>query len=481
MKRMTIFMFILALAGMTGIAQETEPAITYDLAAETFAEMIILLDQAIYLTTTAVLSAEDGSLRAEHRERAQGVLNLLVGPDDELYDAGNGFTVLNQRGLLPLMEQIRSWDGGAPIDELFPDYTYGFSNAIASFLIAWELAESALHEASAVALSMAFPGSSFPWREELTTLYSLLVAVRGGSVDAFPLGGISTLAEQFPSREIWVDPDESIQDAVDRVPDGGTIYISPGTYREMLTITKNLSLVAASHAPNGQPELGQTVLEGMIWRAAIEIASSDAIDVSIQGLVIRDAGVAISAAGSCNVTALDARFEDNRAGFYVDGGGNVIAESCYFTGNVHAVTLRSGVNCLLVDSVIEDSPSTQHVISVMCSTLELRGCEIRDNQGPGITVHGSAASELQMTNSRILRNSFGLELFYEACPLEPLSYGSESSVLGERSFATITGWENSIPGPDEEDGNTGSAFLFHPLMTKTLDLSFLTEPKPETE
>lgn len=481
MKRISIFILIPAMVGSAVLAQEAEPTITYDLASETFAEMLVLLDQSINLASTAVLGAEVGTLRGERQEYAQGILNLLEGPDSELYEEADDFVMADQLGLLPLMDQLRTLSGGAPVNELFPDSAYGFSNVAVSFIIAWELADSALHKASALAQSMIRPPYTFPWHEELATLYSLLVAARGGNIDDFPLGGISSLAKMFPSREVWVDADESIQDAVDRVPDGGTVYISPGMYRETLSINKNVSLVAASHAPNGLPELGRTVLKGMPWRASIEIASSTPIEVTIRGLVIQDAYAAISVEGPCTVTVLDVRFEGNGTGLYVVNGGIAAAGACHFDRNEHSITLRWGANCTVRDSVIENSPPTAGVISVMCSYLELLSCEIRDNQGSAITSYGGADSALHLVDCSVIRNSQGLKLFRGACPLEPLALGSQPSPSGEHSFGTITGWGNVIPGPDEEDGNMASAFQVDVSLGETMDLSFLIEPKPEEE
>ena len=239
-----------------------------------------------------------------------------------------------------------------------------------------------------------------------------------------------------------------------------------------------MTLVAASHAPGGLPELGGTILAGMPWRASVEIASSSPIEIAIRGLVIQDAYAAISVDGPCTVTTLDVLFEGNGTGLYVVNGGAVTADSCRFNRNEHAIALRSGANCAAKDCVIEDSPPTVGAISVMCSYLELVSCEIRDNQGPAITLYGGVSSGLHITNCRAIRNSVGLLLFYAGCRIDPTSPESPRS---EESFGTITGWGNVVPEPNEEDGNMAGAFQVNAPPGETIDLSFLIEPKPEDE
>ena len=52
MKRTILSLLIVLLATIPLYADE-QPAITYDLAADTFADMLELLDQAVYLATAA--------------------------------------------------------------------------------------------------------------------------------------------------------------------------------------------------------------------------------------------------------------------------------------------------------------------------------------------------------------------------------------------------------------------------------------------
>ncbi len=480
MKRILVVLMILAVAGIATVSQTDDAATTYDLAAESFAEMLDVLDQAIYLVATATSGGTRQFMRGELQEYAQAVINLLEGPESELFDDENDLAAVPTVGLIPLMDGLRDRSGGPAYEELFPGRVYGYVSNVLGFKTAWGLVDAAFQKASEVAQSMIRPLYTFPWEQELTTLYALLVSARGGDNTQFPLGGVESLAQLFPLREVWVNAGESIQAAVDRVPDGGTVYVPAGVYRETVVVSKNVSIVAASHAPNGLPELGRTILEGLLWRASIEVSSSAPIDVSVRGVVFRNSAVAVAVDGACNVALFDVLVEDSDAGLYAANAAIVTAEACRFNRTEMAITLHFGAFASLRNCVIENSPPSSHVIQFWCSRLELDNCDIRDNQGTGVTVGAGVASELHMINSRILRNSQGMEVSYGACALEA-RVGSQSASLSEEGYGTITGWGNRIPGPGEEDGNTYSVFGSPPFPPRELDLTFLTQPKPEDE
>ncbi|MCI2426788.1 hypothetical protein LM597_05210 [Candidatus Acetothermia bacterium] len=50
------------------------------------------------------------------------------------------------------------------------------------------------------------------------------------------------IGEQRPTYTIFVQPEESIQEAIDRAPEGAVIYLGEGTWQENIKITKPLTL-----------------------------------------------------------------------------------------------------------------------------------------------------------------------------------------------------------------------------------------------
>ncbi|MFC2078752.1 right-handed parallel beta-helix repeat-containing protein [Candidatus Bipolaricaulota bacterium] len=475
MKRFMVLVVILTMTGLCALAQTDDPAITYDLAAEVLAEMLSVLDQALRLATTAIIGTpSEGMPRSEIQKHAQAIVNLLEGPESEFYDEDNDLTLSIQEGVRPLLDRLRTRHGDAPMTELFPDFSRGFMNRAIDFQLAWNLVDGVLRKASDVARSMLRVPYSFPLEQEMMSLYSLLVAARGSTSDDFPIGGVSMMVALFPSREIWVEVDESIQDAVDRVPEGGTVFIPPGTFRGTVSISKSVNLVAASHAPNGLLEMGRTVLEGMQWRASIEIESGEPIDVGIRGLVIRNAGGGVSVRGSCAVDLFDVLVEDAGTGIYVDEGAAVEAEECRFNRNERAVSVNGGALCTLLDCAVENAPPKGYSVGVQCSRLEIIGCTFQYNRNFCISVFGGKETELHMVDCTIINNSRGIEYYYGGCATE-----SSTAPHGEKSFVTITGWGNTIPGAGEENENAIGAY--HTEALQELDLSFLTQPEPESE
>jgi parallel beta helix pectate lyase-like protein len=288
--------------------------------------------------------------------------------------------------------------------------------------------------------------------------------------------------------EITVAPGQSIQEAIGAVIEGGTIYLSPGIYEEAIVVSKNVDLVAASHASNGNLEMGKTVIKGKPWKGAIpfsssiEIRSDKPIDVSIRGLIIRSSGGAMSIEGSSNVTLFDVGFEDNEIGLTVWDGGVARAESCRFSGNDMAITLAWGGTCTLQECVIENNSTSGYAVGVWCSRLEVLDSTISDNQGGGILVRGGSVTELHLVDNTIVRNSYGLRVNMTACELERSPAGSpDLAPMSDYGFPTISGWGNTIPEQEEEEGNTFGAFDVWAHRATIDDLSFLTEPKPEEE
>ena len=128
---------------------------------------------------------------------------------------------------------------------------------------------------------------------------------------------------------------------------------------------------------------------------------------------------------------------------------------------------------------MEASTSWNGAIQFSCSQLTIDNCEIRDNIGTGIQLGPAPETALHLVDSRIVRNDIGIEAQAGWCssvPLtEPIDYDAYDSGLG-----AATGWNNVIPGPGEPDANSLAAFDATALDDE-LDLTFLTEPKPENE
>jgi len=493
MRRIITALLIGVICSWAVFAAQDAATITYDEASETYARMAELLDEVSYLTTSAIWAYTGGAIK----DLAQGVLNLLVGPEGEDYDPENPVVIPDEAGLIPMIEAQRRPHTRnesvfySPFYELFPDYQIRWDEGVGDFPWAWHQVAVCLRLAADVARDIVT--SSYtrkPWEAEVQTLHALILSARGTGDPYAQIDGVKTLAALFPSPEIWVHPWESIQAAVDRVPEGGTIYIEPGTYEEALEIGRSVNLVAASHAPGASPDLGVTVLQAGRWTGGIEIEADDPIEVSIRGLAIRERGVSVTR--NAAVLLEECRFIDDglSVGQFINpdladttSTVSCLVESCLFSGEGAGIGVGMTATVAVRDTIVEGSGSWMSApVSVQCGELTLENCEIRDNVNFGVRVAGGALTVFHMTNCRVIRNGRGLKIETGTCESWSIEPEPGKSLTEGWVHGQITGWGNEIPGPGEPDGNEFEAIVVHSQRDTGFlpDVSFLTEPKPES-
>lgn len=307
-----------------------------------------------------------------------------------------------------------------------------------------------------------------------------------GGVLALCPGSLDFLTEPTPT-EVTVAPGESIQEGIDRVAKGGTVYILAGTYAESIVVSKSVSLVATSHAPNGESQIEETELVGEPWRgqvpfsATVEIKSVVPIDVFMHGIVIESSGGAISIEGESNVSLQGVTIRGNERGLVVLDGGQASASQCRFVDNDTSVEVSRGGTGTLQDCVVEGNSDKGYAIVVLCGRIEILDSEIRDNGSGGVFASGGSVTELHMVGNLVVRNSIGVRVHKSACELS--SAQAESRIgnpMSDYDFPTISGWANVIPSSNETDGNILGAFDVRAHLD-SLDISFLLEPEPENE
>lgn len=280
--------------------------------------------------------------------------------------------------------------------------------------------------------------------------------------------------------EMTVAPGQSIQAAIDAVAEGGTVCIEPGEYAESLTIARSVKLVPAPDASD-QDTRGVSIM-GQMDDVLISVAGSEPIDAEISGITLQGGSQGISAENDATVHLNDVTFIDLGTALRVCWGASADAEECVFSDNVAAVRASFSSACTLTRCVIErcapggSGDIVQDAVSAWCSDLTLIDCVIRDNEGNGVVLGGGEASRLHMVNCDLIRNAYGLELVFGSCnPGDP-----DWEAPSQRSYGTLTGWGNVIPGPQEMEGNREGAF-YYCSQDYLEDPAFLLEPKPEDE
>jgi len=321
-------------------------------------------------------------------------------------------------------------------------------------------------------------------------------SVVGNALGQYCPEDLTFLTEPKPA-EVSVELGQSIQAAIDMVADGGVVVIEPGSYAEAITINKSLSLIRAVD------ESGDVILNGNVDGPALSVIAHTPIDVTLSGLVFQgeDAGWAIDVGENATVEMQNLVFHDLGTAIRVRDGGSVTASHCDFTGNGSTVAAfpngsftaswcmfsdnRQAVLaswssvCTLTDSTIRGCTGDGAAISVSCTDLEIRSCTIRDSVGSAIQLGGGEATKLHIINSSLTGNAYGIDFTYGSCnPGDDPDW--EGASASARSYATVTGWNNDIPGSDEPDGNREGAFWYC-FPDRLGDPSFLTEPKPAEE
>ena len=460
MKRFVALLLILALAGGIALGQEAvEEPITYDDVVAAIGTMNELLEQAIYQAAAGIAARSYG----DQNLYAQSLVNALEGDASPLYDPSIERPGREIEGLMPLWARIQT----AAIEEIALDVLPAAHwtalgeawQGVGPFLL---LASKAAQEA----VNSGEEGAA----ESLRSVYAYLLAARGGFNDPYLMGGTEFLEEIFPSREIWVRSGDSIQDAIDRIPDGGTIYVEPGTYRETLAIEKSLTLIGGARVPTIGGVHGNTHIKGVEWRPSILVTSETPIVVRIENVMVTDADHGVAVSGQAHLTLSRVDFHDNKTGLAVLGDATAICEFlCMFISNEVGVFCAGNSRCeLLNDSRIQWSTGHAGAVEAFGNAeVVIDGSYINGNSGDGILLFET--SKLQLTGSSIWDNEgYGIRTTGNGC------LGGVFATGSARFTGQITGGGNTIRGGDEENGNLQGAVC-------PAELVFLTEPLPEEE
>jgi hypothetical protein len=418
-------------------------ALTYDRLVETLGTISDLLDRAIYLATAGIASYDP----KDQRVYALGIVNLLEGPESPLYDPTIEFVIPDQEGLRPMWSSLQS-SGDAPIGDVVRDVLP--TSQLVAFSEAWFGIGQFLRLASAAAqdaVETCYHVEGVP--DAFRSVYAHLLAARGGFSDPYLIGGVRLLVELLPPMEIWVRPGESIQTAIDRIPEGGTIYLEPGTYRETLGISKSLNLVGGAFVLNANPVFGKSLIQGVEWRTAILVNSDTPIEVSIRRLQIKDAANGVSVSGKACLYMENVNFDENGTGLYVGESARAECISCHFLDNARAVLCAAESTCELREEcqIQWSTGSGGAAITALGNAhLVIDQCNIVGNKGDGIYVQDAVS--LEITGSAIWDNGgYGIRA---ACREE---FAARTDISEHTFTGTITGSGNMIRKADEENGN----------------------------
>ncbi len=382
----------LAFAGAAFAGALAETAEEPSLYEVQISELSDLLEQATYLAISGFRSYDSTDQAAV----AQALVNLFEGeggPNVEpVSENGLGPT----QGILELHEMLRTadrstWENVLPWSQmvLLGDAFYVGEHFV-------RLAYSSVLEAKRTVYSQI--GA----RDAFRTAYAHLLAARGGFDDPFLVSGIRDIALVTSDREARLDPSDSIQVSIDALPEGGTLYIEPGIYRERLLIDKSISIV-------GLGKQGDVILEGVNWESVIYVVTDEPIYVEMQNLVIRNGRNGLSVFSplvnsDASVTLRSMQFEGNETAVSLGSTGKILfrCSDSKFINNDSALTVSDAIIHLSQCEIVGSYGVMGAIVLYGDSVLTMHGSEIRDSSRNAILL--SPVASLRLVNSTVYGN-----------------------------------------------------------------------------
>ncbi|MCC5855059.1 MAG: right-handed parallel beta-helix repeat-containing protein [Idiomarina sp.] len=212
---------------------------------------------------------------------------------------------------------------------------------------------------------------------------------------------------------------ERIQDAIDAVVDGATIYIEPGTYNEALVVNKQISIIGLGEPGNvrvrsrDQYALHATSNELRVENISFQQESSnesvfailiDQGDATFENIeVVSRSGAGIAVRDGANPTVRNSRIHSGaQAGIFVHEGGRGLFEHNRIYGNQLAnVEVRdANTNPVFRENQIYGAQqSGVHIHNSARGQFELN--EIYENRQAGISIRSQADP---LIKNNIVRN-----------------------------------------------------------------------------
>ena len=143
---------------------------------------------------------------------------------------------------------------------------------------------------------------------------------------------------------ITVKEGESIQEAINKAPEGATIYIEPGTYIQYrIIVNKTLTIIGKNRE--------ETIINGSHEEEATALFSVIANHVTIKNLTITNArsdiGIAIILKNVQNITIEDCKITKNPCGIEFINCNNSRITRNILTNNTNGIEIKSGTSNLI--------------------------------------------------------------------------------------------------------------------------------------
>ncbi len=310
-------------------------------------------------------------------------------------------------------------------------------------------------------------------------------------------------ADTQEACNMFVEPGESIQAAIDAAPEGAVICLPAGKWHENIVISRSLVLrgedadsVVLRSADPDTPRISvrapdedvEVVIENIMIVGTegdqdVGIWVQDGSHVVVANCVIagnRSAGIWLADAAEAMISGCTVRGQDWYGGIRLSGSSQATIEDSVITDNALGITLTGASRATVRDSVISYNRwvglSIRAASSLSIIDCEVVGngafggvfvrdsgnalvsdCTIAANYGPGLQLADSAQATI-VENTIWENGRCGVSLRPELLP------GMSKVFTG-----CVTGFGNAVPGPDEEDGNREGAVCPEELLFLVTD------------
>lgn len=262
---------------------------------------------------------------------------------------------------------------------------------------------------------------------------------------------------------VLVQPGQSIQAAIDRVPAGAVICLAEGTWSTQLEITKPLTLRGAGASQTilrGSSRNQPTILicGGMQGSSGLVKVSDLSVRGNYEGIMVL--GVASADITHCDVsnnywggiTATDdtqvtirgctiAHHHDTGIG--IAGRAQVTITNCEITDNHWGVLLNQSSFTTLSQVIVQSNEWGIWARADSCGVIH--ASDISENRVDGIRLLDSVC--LGLVDNRIAGNRYYGIALQDGC-YKPLTGSFTGQIFGSNNY---------IPVPDQEDGNQRGA------------------------
>lgn len=277
------------------------------------------------------------------------------------------------------------------------------------------------------------------------------------------------LKQEVPVGEspgvVEVHPGESIQQAIDKAPEGAVICLDPGTYKENLVIEDSIILRGQGQTPNTV-----RIIEAGDSYGVIQIVGDQEIEVTIQNVTVsggnnngiiafgkarvslHNADILNHWAGICIVDAAQATLQDcgvsnNTVGLSAWNTAQAIITNCNLSQNSMSGLLVCDSACVSIKNSLVVGGESGLVVN-NSAQITLQESTLSDNRRSGVLLSSKAVAEI--SKCHILCNGKYGVLAYSASCVDAME--EDSKFTGQ-----VTGRGNAIPGPDKPDGNKQGA------------------------